>query len=279
MSLEISFEFFPPKTEVGQAKLEQTCALLCAFQPSYFSVTFGAAGSVQSKTLETIELLSTLGVNTAPHISCIGTQKNDINKLLDKYQSLGVRRLVVLRGDYPEDKQATAGEFNYANELVAYIRHQFNDKFHISVAAYPEFHPQALNAMVDFQHFKYKVNSGANEAITQYFFNIDAYDRLLTLCERANIHVPITPGIMPIANLEKLLRFSALCGAEIPLWLKKRLLAYENDQESLIKFGVDVVSELCEKLIKLGAPGLHFYTLNQAEPTISILKHLNVDSL
>jgi methylenetetrahydrofolate reductase (NADPH) len=275
MSPEISFEFFPPKTAPGQSKLVTTCEKLNAFNPAYYSVTFGAAGSTQYKTLETVKQLRELSVNTVPHISCISMQKKDIDELLNQYQSIGVDNLVVLRGDYLEGEENTAGEFNYANELVAYIREQFQNEFQIKIGAYPEFHPQASDAITDFNHFKQKVESGADEAVTQYFFNIDAYSQFMELCEKNNITIPVTPGIMPISNTERLLRFSNLCGAEVPLWLKKRLLAYEHDQESLIKFGADVVGKLCEDLIKLGAPGLHFYTLNQAEPTTHILTGLN----
>lgn len=274
MLSEISFEFFPPKTQAGQTKLQATCKTLNKSNPAYFSVTFGAAGSTQHHTLETVAALRQLSVDVAPHISCINTHKHDIDNMLKQYQSIGVNRLVVLRGDYPEGEEKTEGDFHYANQLVAYIREKFNHDFHIKVGAYPEIHPQAKDAATDFENFKRKVESGADEAVTQYFFDIDAYARFLERCEKTNIKIPIVPGIMPISHAEKLLRFSDMCGAKIPPQLKKQLLSFQDDREGLVEFGIDLVGKLCEDLIALGAPGLHFYTLNQTEPTTTIVSSL-----
>jgi methylenetetrahydrofolate reductase (NADPH) len=272
---ELSFEFFPPKTEVGTEKLKEAWEELNKLHPKYYSVTFGAGGSTQEKTAETIHTLIQHGMDAAPHLSCIGMKKNTILELLHLYQQYGVKRLVALRGDFPPNVEINSGDFNHACDLVEFIREQTDDHFHIEVGAYPEFHPKAIHALSDMEYFKRKIDAGANGAITQYFFNIEAYEQFLELCAKIQIKVPITPGIMPIASLEKLIRFSAVCGAEVPMWLHKRLAAYGDDQESATKLGIEVVATLCKKLLALGAPGLHFYTLNQVNPTREILQLLN----
>lgn len=270
--LEVSFELFPPKTEGGIEKLKEVCTALNTFQPSYYSVTFGAAGSTQERTTETILQLQQNSLSTAPHISCIGMKKSTLRSLLALYQSHHIRRLVVLRGDQPDNIPILPSDFHYAHELVKFIRDETGQHFYIEVAAYPEFHPQTQHPLADIENLKRKIDAGANGAITQYFFNIDAYEQFMEMCATAHIRAPITPGIMPIFNFEKLIRFSALCGAEIPLWLRKRLNIYQDDQDSMVKMGIEIVTRLCEKLIQSNVPGLHFYTLNQVHPTDEIVK-------
>jgi methylenetetrahydrofolate reductase (NADPH) len=276
-TLTISCEFFPPRMETGVKKLRDIRQQLQVLQPAFFSVTFGAGGSTQEKTFETvIDIQQHSTVEAAPHLSCIGSTQENIRQLLQDYQSHQIRRIVALRGDRPSGWAGPIGEFRYANELVAFIREQTGSYFHIEVAAYPEFHPQARNAKTDLNYFKQKVQAGANSAITQYFYNADAYFRLVESCQAIGIDIPIVPGIMPISNYEQLARFSKTCGAEIPRWLDWRLQEWVDDKASLQAFGLDVVTQLSERLITGGAPGLHFYTLNQAELTLTIAKRLNL---
>ncbi len=269
----ISFEFFPPQTPEGIDKLRDVRRQLAAFNPEFFSVTFGAGGSTQERTLETILQVKNEGYEAAPHISCVGSTRENIRALLHTYKNAGIRRLVALRGDLPSG-MASAGEFHYANELVAFIRAETGNHFHIEVAAYPEFHPQARSARDDLLNFQRKVNAGANSAITQYFFNADAYVRFVEDCTQLGVTVPIVPGVMPILKFSQLARFSDTCGAEIPRWMRKTLEGYGDDTESVRAFGLDVVTRLCERLLADGAPGLHFYTLNQSALSIEILRRL-----
>jgi methylenetetrahydrofolate reductase (NADPH) len=272
---QFSFEFFPPKTEEGAAKLRAARDELAKLGPKYVSVTFGAGGSTQEGTVETVREMLAAGLDAAPHLSCIGSSTEAIRDLLNQYIEMGVKRIVALRGDMPSGMRET-GEFQYANELVEFIRKETGDRFHIEVAAYPEFHPQAPNAEADLDNFANKVSAGADAAITQYFYNYDAYVRFIEECEKRNVDVPIVPGIMPITNIKQLARFSAMCGAEIPRWLRLRLEAYGEDLRSLRAFGLDVTTELCQRLLDAGAPGLHFYSMNQAEPTRIIWTNLGL---
>ncbi|MDT8281278.1 MAG: methylenetetrahydrofolate reductase [NAD(P)H] [Gammaproteobacteria bacterium] len=272
----LSCEFFPPRTEAGVEKLLATQqALSEAFQSAYYSVTFGAGGTTRDSTLEVVKRLIENKVNVAPHISCIGSSKQQLSELLDIYKTLGVKRLVTLRGDIPDSAESSR-ELVHANELVSYIRETSGEHFTLEVAAYPEYHPESATPQSDFEYFRAKVNAGANGAITQYFYNIDAYLRFMDNCETTGIDIPVTPGIMPITNFASLTRFSDTCGAEIPRWIRKQLEAYADDTVSLQAFGLEVVSNLCNKLLEQGAPGLHFYTLNQADSTIAIQKNLNM---
>ncbi len=276
VNLNISFEFFPPKTSEGKENLSDTAATLAQTVPDFFSVTFGAGGSTRTGTLDTVTMLQKkTDIPIAPHLSCVGAGREEVVELLHFYQQLGVSRLVALRGDLPSG-MGQSGEFRFASELVELIREVTHDHFHIEVAAYPEFHPQSKNALSDILNFKKKVEAGANSAITQYFFNPDAYFYFQDYCADFGISIPIVPGIMPIGQFSKLRRFSEACGAEIPRWLSRRLEAYGDDQESLRKLGLEVVYELCRRLIEGGAPGLHFYTLNQAELSLEILDLLNL---
>ncbi len=269
-----SCEFFPPRTEAGREKLLRTqMALTKIIQPAYFSVTFGAGGSTRDSTLETVRKLISNGTQVTPHISCIGSTKKQLSDLLQTYQALGICQLVTLRGDIPEGAQISS-DFNHANELVAFIREETGDHFALEVAAYPEYHPESANPHTDFENFRKKIDAGATGAITQYFYNINAYSHFMEKCLQANISIPVTPGIMPISNYARLTRFSDLCGAEIPRWIRTQLEAYADDLDSLQAFGLDVVSSLCQQLLQQGAPGLHFYTLNQIEPTTAIWQRL-----
>jgi methylenetetrahydrofolate reductase (NADPH) len=267
----MSFEFFPPKTPEGMDKLREARKILAQFNPEFFSVTFGAGGSTRDRTMETVLEIQSEGHQAAPHISCISSSKSDIRELLHTYQAHGIKRLVALRGDVPSG-EVSAGDFKYAAELVEFIRAETGDHFFIEVAAYPEFHPEAKTPSADLHNLKRKMDVGANSAITQYFYNADAYFRFLEQCDALGITQPIVPGIMPIYNITQLARFSNVCGAEIPRWLKLRLEEYGDDMASIRALGVDVVSELCETLLVWGVPGLHFYTLNQAA-TISTIIH------
>ncbi len=272
----MSCEFFPPRTEAGVEKLQITQqSLNDVIQPEYYSVTFGAGGTTRDSTLEIVKLLSANNINVAPHISCIGSSKQQISDLLSEYKSLGITRLVTLRGDIPDTGETTK-ELFHANELVSFIRETTGEHFTIEVAAYPEYHPESTSPQSDFEYFKNKVAAGANGAITQYFYNIDAYYRFIDKCQKDNISIPVTPGIMPITNFANLTRFSDRCGAEIPRWIRKQLEAYADDKESLQAFGLDVVSSLCNQLLEQGAPGLHFYTLNQAKSTNAIWNRLSI---
>lgn len=272
---QYSFEFFPPKTEQGKEKLQNVAGQLSAFKPRYVSVTFGAGGSTQAGTIDTVATLRNDGLDTAPHLSCIGSSRESIKELLDTYMEMGVKRIVALRGDMPSGMRE-AGEFHYANELVEFIRRETEEHFHIEVAAYPEFHPQAPSATADLDNFARKIEAGADAAITQYFYNIDAYLRFIEECEKRGIDKPVVPGIMPIINYTNLARFSAACGAEIPRWLRLRLEAFGDDSESLRAFGLEVTTELCRRLLEEGAPGLHFYTMNQYAPTAQIWNALGL---
>lgn len=263
MKPEISFEFFPPKTEEGVSKLRETRKQLAMLSPKFFSVTFGAGGSTRDRTMDAVLEIQAEGFEAAPHISGISSSKAEVLSLLKTYQSHGIRRLVVLRGDLPSG-EVSSGDFTYASHLVAFIREQTGDWFQIEVGAYPETHPEARSASADLKHFKTKVDAGANSAITQYFYNADAYFQFVDQCQKSGIEIPILPGIMPIYNYTQLARFSSVCGAEIPRWLRLRLDDYGDDIASLRSLGLDVVTDLCEKLMSGGAPGLHFYTMNQS---------------
>jgi len=270
-----SIEFFPPQTPEGVTKLRATRAQLATLKPAFFSCTFGAGGSTRDHTLDTVLEIQREGMAAAPHLSCIGSTRENIRAMLAQYRAAGIRRIVALRGDLPSG-MAEAGEFRYANELVEFIRTETGDWFHIEVAAYPEVHPQAPSTVADLANFKRKIDAGANSAITQFFFNADAYDYFVDATQKAGISVPIVPGIMPIASYTKLARFADNCGAEIPRWLRKKFEAYGDDAESVRAFGLDVVTEMCTRLLDSGAPGLHFYCLNQAGLTTEIWKRLNL---
>lgn len=269
----ISFEFFPPKTPVGQEKIIQVRDQLAAAGPEFFSVTYGAGGSTQQGTLQTVLKLRESGIDTAPHLSCIGSSRTELRKQLAEFKQLGIKRLVALRGDLPSG-MGMGGELRYANELVEFIRQEFDQDFFLEVAAYTEMHPQARNFEEDLQHFIRKCQAGADSAITQYFYNPDAYFYFVDRVRAAGVETPIIPGIMPITNYTSLARFSDACGAEIPRWIRKQLEAYGDDKDSILQFGEEVVSQLCLNLLEGGAPGLHFYTLNQAEPSLNILRNL-----
>ena len=274
--IPFSFEFFPPKTADGIANLRETRNQLAQYNPEFFSVTFGAGGSTTDRTKETVFEIQAEGFQAAPHISCISSSKEEIRELLNAYQAKGIKRLVTLRGDIPSG-EVSVGDFKYANELVAFIRQETGDWFHLEVAAYPEFHPEATSAARDMANFKRKVEAGANSAITQYFYNADAYFRFVDNCVADGITVPIVPGVMPIYNFTQLARFSGICGAEIPRWLRLRLEAYADDLVSLRALGIDVVSQLCENLLAAGVPSLHFYTLNQAGVISKIIDNLDIN--
>lgn len=272
----LSFEFFPPRTLEAEGKLHMTRDRLAKLKPDYFSVTFGAAGSTRERTFETVMgIRESTGICAAPHISCIGFPIDEIRVVLQRYQDAGIDRIVALRGDMPSGTTGY-GELRYANELVAFIREETGDTFHIEVACYPEFHPQAPSARVDLQNFKRKIDAGANGAITQYFYIPDAYYRFVDSCQKLGIDVPITPGIMPIINYTSLVRFSEACGAEIPRWILKRLQDFGDDRISIRKFGVEVTTELCRALLESGVPGLHFYTMNQADACEAIWQDLGL---
>ncbi|OGT91019.1 MAG: methylenetetrahydrofolate reductase [NAD(P)H] [Gammaproteobacteria bacterium RIFOXYA12_FULL_61_12] len=275
MSQSISIELFPPKTEAGMEKLKEAVRELSLLGPEYISVTYGAGGSTQGGTFATLDWLVQQGMETAPHLSCVGSSREEIREILGRYKAQGIRRIVALRGDLPSGAGLGGlGELNYANELVAFIREAFGDHFHIEVAAYPECHPQSANLQADLNNFRRKVQAGANGAITQYFFNPDAYFHFVESCAGMGLALPIVPGIMPITNFSQLARFSDACGAEIPRWVRKRLEGFGDDLESIRAFGLDVVTALCERLLQGGAPGLHFYTMNQSGPTLEIMRRL-----
>ncbi len=270
-----SFEFFPPRTPEGEEKLRATRRQLAQLKPAFMSCTFGAGGSTQEGTIRTVFEIQSEGHVAAPHISCIGSDREAIEAMLQRYREAGIRRLVCLRGDLPSG-MAAGGEFRHATDLVRFVRECTGDWFHIEVAAYPEFHPQARRPSADLQHFKEKVDAGANSAITQYFYNADAYSHFVDSVEAMGVDLPIVPGIMPITNSTQLARFSDACGAEIPRWIRLRLENFGDDAVSIKAFGLDVVTELCERLLAQGAPGLHFYTLNQAGPTSTIWQRLGL---
>lgn len=270
-----SFEFFPPNTAEGREKLKATTRQLAQLGPEFFSVTYGAGGSTRDRTLETVLDILASGAAAAPHVSCIASTRAGIRDTLQGYKDHGIRHLVALRGDLPSGL-ATAGEFRYANELVEFVRKEFGDHFFIEVAAYPEYHPQARSALEDLVNFKRKVDAGANSAITQYFFNADSYFHFVDECQAMGIDIPIVPGIMPINRFSQLARFSDACGAEIPRWIRRKLEAYGDDLDSVRAFGLDVVTELCDRLLTQEVPGLHFYTLNQAGAVTTIWQRLGL---
>ncbi|MGD2117057.1 MAG: methylenetetrahydrofolate reductase [NAD(P)H] [Chromatiales bacterium] len=272
-----SFELFPPKTETGFDKLKTTVTSLNELGPEFFSVTYGAGGSTQDRTFATVDWLREQNIETAPHLSCIGSSSDEILDILNRYRNQGIRRVVALRGDLPSGAGlGSLGELNYANELVALMRADFGNEFHIEVAAYPEVHPQSPSASSDLKNFKRKVDAGASSAITQYFYNADAYFAFLDSCQALGIDIPIVPGIMPITNYTQLARFSDACGAEIPRWIRKRLQDFGDDLDSIRAFGEDMVTAMCQRLLDNGAPGLHFYTMNQAAPTLAIWQRLGL---
>jgi methylenetetrahydrofolate reductase (NADPH) len=269
-----SLEFFPPRDIAAQERLLRAAKQMLAIHPRYVSVTFGAGGSTREGTAGTVRMLRNLGVDAAPHLSCVGATREDLRAILASYREEGVRQVVALRGDLPSGMGGDAGELKYARDLVAFIRQETGDWFHIEVAAYPEMHPQADNPSSDLEHFIEKVRAGANSAITQYFFNPDAYFDFVDRVAARGVSVPVVPGIMPITNHTQLARFSQMCGAEIPRWIRLRLAEFGDDKASIRAFGVDVVTDLCRKLLEGGAPGLHFYTLNSAEAPMAIWKNL-----
>jgi len=270
-----SFEFFPPNTPEGQEKLRATTRQLAQLNPKFFSVTYGAGGSTRERTLDTVLDIRAMGYAAAPHISCVASTRESIREWLQRYKDNGIKHLVALRGDLPSGL-AAAGEFRYANELVEFVRQEFGQQFMIEVAAYPETHPQAKSAQDDLAAFKRKVEAGADSAITQYFYNPDAYYRFIDDCAAMGINIPIVPGIMPIGRYSQLARFSDACGAEIPRWMRKKLESYGDDTASIRAFGLDVVTALCDSLLQHGAPGLHFYSLNQAGLTTTIWQRLGL---
>ena len=268
-----SLEFFPPKTEDGVAKLRAARRDFAALKPAFCSVTFGAGGSTREGTLATVLEIRAEGMEGAPHLSCIGGTREGIRDVLERYRSHGIRHLVALRGDLPSGS-ADVGDFRYANELVEFIRNETGDWFHVDVAAYPEYHPQSRNADDDLASFERKIRAGADSAITQYFFNADAYFRFVEDARRMGIDIPIIPGIMPISNFTQLRRFSEACGAEIPRWIGKRMAAFGDDAEAVREFGADLVATMCRRLLAEGVPELHFYTLNLSRPTEAVLARL-----
>ncbi|GBG03369.1 methylenetetrahydrofolate reductase [Azospira sp. I13] len=270
-----SIEFFPPQTAEGVEKLRLVRDKLAALKPAFFSVTYGAGGSTRERTFSTVREIAAAGLEAAPHLSCIGSSKESIRAILDEFKAEGIHRLVALRGDLPSG-MADPGEFRYANELVEFIRAETGDHFHIEVAAYPEWHPQARSAEDDLQAFVRKVKAGANSAITQYFYNADAYFHFVDAVRAAGVTIPVVPGIMPIASFSKLARFSDACGAEIPRWMRKKFEGFGDDADAIKAFGLDVVTELCERLLAGGAPGLHFYSMNQAGLTTEIWQRLGL---
>ncbi|MDO7596339.1 MAG: methylenetetrahydrofolate reductase [NAD(P)H] [Pseudomonadota bacterium] len=277
--LTISCEFFPPKTDKGIATIRDVRQQLAPLKPEFYSVTFGAGGSTQDNTLNAVveiqQAHAVTGIDAAPHLSCVGSTAERIRDMLTTYQSHGIRRLVALRGDLPSGMR-DPGDFRYANELVEFIRQETGDYFTIEVAAYPEIHPQAASAKADFDNFKRKVDAGADSALTQYFYNVDAYLYFVDRCQKNGIEIPIIPGIMPINNFSQLARFSDGCGAEIPRWLRKRLEEFNDDTESLQAFTLDFLTDFTQKLIDSGVPGLHFYSMNRADPTLTVCQRLGL---
>jgi methylenetetrahydrofolate reductase (NADPH) len=266
----ISMEFFPPKTTEGADKLRAARVQLAELRPEYFSVTFGAAGSTQAGTRDTVLEIQREGHKAAPHLSCIGRSRTELREIITEYKSHGIRHIVALRGDLPSGFGGLSGEFSHASELIEFIRAETGHWFHIETAAYPEMHPQARSPQDDLQNFIRKIKAGANSAITQYFYNADAYFRFVDEVQKAGVDAPVVPGIMPITNYTQLMRFSDMCGAEIPRWVRLKLASFGDDSASIRAFGLDVVTQMCDRLIAGGAPGLHFYTLNQPAPTIAI---------
>jgi methylenetetrahydrofolate reductase (NADPH) len=270
---EISIEFFPPQTPEGAEKLRVVRDKLAVLKPEFFSVTFGAGGSTRERTFATVKEIAAAGYQAAPHLSCIGSTRDNIREILQEYKAAGIRRIVALRGDLPSG-MAEAGEFRYANELVEFIRSETGEHFHLEVAAYPEWHPQARSPRDDLAAFEKKAKAGANSAITQYFYNADAYFHFVDEVRALGVDIPVVPGIMPIAGFSKLARFSDACGAELPRWMRRKFEAYGDDADAIRAFGLDVVTELCERLLAGGAPGLHFYSMNQSALTLEICQRL-----
>ena len=274
-AFQVSFEFFPPKTEKGLSRLQQVAQELLVFSPEYCSVTFGAGGSDQAATLHAVQALASLDrLECVPHISCVCLNKEQLSNMVNRYLALGIRRFVVLRGDRPESAVGVFDEWQHASELVAFMRQQWGSQLHLSVASYPEAHPESDDLTTDFNHFVAKVHCGADQAITQYFYNADAYFYLLEQCQRAGLTVPVKPGIMPLENFANIQRFSARCGAEIPRWIEKKMLSCATDPDAEFAAGVEVVTSLCERLLAGGAPSLHFYTLNKSRAVTAILARL-----
>ena len=272
-----SFEFFPTKTEAGHEKLMDVARQLATYNPDFFSCTYGAGGSTRDRTVNTVlQLDGEIKVPTAPHLSCVGDSKAELRELLNLYKDAGIKRIVALRGDLPSGMGMASGELRYANELVEFIRTETGDHFHIEVAAYPEMHPQARNFESDIANFVRKAKAGADSAITQYFFNADSYFYFVERVRKLGVDIPVVPGIMPITNYSKLARFSDACGAEIPRWVRKQLEAYGDDADSIRVFGEQVITEMCERLLQGGAPGLHFYSMNLAGPSLSIWNNLKL---
>ena len=272
----LSLEFFPPRDIAAQERLVRAAKQMLAIQPKYVSVTFGAGGSTREGTAGTIRTLSSMGCDAAPHLSCVGSTRDELRAILAAYKAEGIRRVVALRGDLPSGMGGGSGELRYAADLVRLIREEAGDWFHIEVAAYPEMHPQAASPAQDLAHFVDKVQAGADAAITQYFFNVDAYFDFVDRAQARGVNIPIVPGIMPIINHSQLLRFSEMCGAEVPRWIRLRLAEFGDDRASIRAFGTDVVGQLCQNLLDRGVPGLHFYTLNQSEAIMSIYEQLNL---
>jgi methylenetetrahydrofolate reductase (NADPH) len=272
---EISVEFFPPQTSEGAEKLRDVRTRLAVLQPTFFSVTYGAGGSTRERTFASVQEIAAAGYEAAPHLSCIGSTREQLRAILRQYEEAGIRRIVALRGDLPSGV-GTPGEFRYANELVEFIRAETGARFHIEVAAYPEWHPQARTPADDLQAFKRKVDAGANSAITQFFYSLDAYRHFVDETRRLGIDIPITPGIMPITNFSKLARFADSCGAEIPRWMRLKFESFGDDSDSIRAFGLEVVANLCRQLLEDGAPGLHFYSMNQSRPTLQLCEQLGL---
>ena len=276
---KFSFEFFPPKTPEAVGKLQTTQEHLAKLKPDFFSVTFGAGGSTRVRTFETvIDIHQKTGIDGVPHVSCIGSTAEEIKNVLNSYMEAGIHIVVALRGDLPSGAIGT-GSLRYASELVEFIRKESGDYFHIEVAAYPEFHPQSSSAQKDLENFRRKVDAGADAAITQYFYNPDAYYRFMDSCEKLGIDIPIVPGVMPIVTCTQLCRFSEACGAEIPRWILKRLQDFGDDRKAIREFGIDVTTQLCDNLLSGGAPGIHFYTMNLFTPSETIWNNLNLGSI
>ena len=275
MKTELSIEFFPPQTPDGVEKLQVVRSKLAVLKPEFFSVTFGAGGSTRERTFAVVKEIAAEGFAAAPHLSCVGSTRENILEILNEYKDAGIRRIVALRGDLPSG-MAEVGEFRYANELVEFIRKETGDHFHLEVAAYPEWHPQARYPRDDLTAFVRKVKAGANSAITQYFYNADAYFHFVDEVRALGVDTPIIPGIMPIVNFSKLARFSDACGAELPRWMRRKFEGYGDDSDAIRAFGLDVVTSLCERLLKGGAPGLHFYSMNQSALTLEICKRLEL---
>ncbi len=273
MTTEISIEFFPPQTPEGVDKLRVVRAELAKLNPVFFSVTYGAGGSTRERTFSVVKEIAAEGFDAAPHLSCIGSTRDSIREILGEYKAAGIRRIVALRGDLPSG-MAETGEFRYANELVEFIRAETGDRFSIEVAAYPEWHPQAKSPKDDLDAFARKVKAGANSAITQYFYNADAYFHFVDEAKALGVDIPIVPGIMPIVGFTKLARFSDACGADLPRWMRKKFESFGDDSDSIRAFGLDVVTDLCERLLKGGAPGLHFYSMNQSSLTTELCRRL-----